>query len=214
MATLTTHLNATRRLLRDGSGDYWSDADLTAHINAALKQRDLDSKQNRVVQTVPLTIDQNVYTINTQLFNARTVDVTGIVIIWGNARTRLAERLYAEASSIYQPTTTYASVPVVFAKMTPTQLYIAPKPNQAYDAEWDTAVISPDLESGTDVDPLPFPWTEPVPYYAAHLARLQLQQYDEAQQYKQLYSDSLSEIVGSVRGLYVPYPYPMARSRA
>jgi hypothetical protein len=162
---------------------------------------------------VPLVTGQNTYTINTGSFNSRTVGVFGIVVIMANSRKRLGERGYAEASSIFQPTTTYSSWPAVFAQMSPTKVYIAPMPNQPYGAEWDTALVSSDLVNPTDVDPLPYPWTDPVPFLAASLARLQLQQYDEAQQYKQLYQQSLADAVNGVRSTYVPYPYPMSRSR-
>lgn len=182
-------------------------------MNQAIKQRDIDSGQNRLIQPVPLVAGQNLYTINMGSFNSRTVGVLGIVVIYGNARARLGERSYPEASSHFQPTTTYSQIPHVFAQMSPTQVYVAPKPNQAYDAEWDTMVVSADLVNPNDVDPLPYPWTEPVPYLAAHLARLQLQQYDEAQQYKTLYQESLGAAANGVRGVFVPYPTPLARSR-
>lgn len=209
---MTDHLNATRRFLRDATVKYWSDADLTAHINQALKQRDIDSGMNRLIQSVPLVIGQNLYVTNAGTFNANTVDVIGIVVIYGNARKRLAERDYGTASSVFQPTTAYSLIPAVYAKLSPTQVYLAPMPNNAYSAEWDTSIVSADLVNGSDADPLPYPWTQPVPFYAAHLAHLQLQQYDEAQQYKTLYADCLTQIANGQRGVYLPYPYPQTRS--
>ena len=174
----------------------------------------MDSGQNRLVQAVPLVIGQNVYTINTGGFNSRTVGVVGVVVIMALGRKRLGERDYGEASSLWQPTTTASGWPVVFARMSPTQVYVAPKPNQAYDAEWDTAVVSADLVNPTDADPLPYPWTDPVPFLAASLARLEAQQYEESEKYKQLYLASLSDIVGGTQPTFVRSPYPAARSRA
>ena len=199
--------------MRDAQANYWSDADLTASINRAIKQRDVDTGQNRLVQSVPLVIGQNVYTINAGSFNARTIGVAGIVVLFAQARQRLAERDYGEASSLFQPTTTYASWPQVFAKMSPTQVYVAPMPNQAYDAEWDTLIVSADLVNPQDADPLPYPWTDPVPLLAAHFSRLELQQYDEAEHYKTMYAQSLSDIVGGTAPTFTRSPYPGTRSR-
>jgi len=213
VSTLADYLNETRRLLRDSQAVYWSDVDLTAAINRAMKQRDRDSQANRLVQPITLTINQNEYAITSGAFSPRTVDVHGIVVIVGNMRKRIGERNYGEASSLYQPTTTYIGIPEVFARMSPTQVYLAPRPNQAFASEWDTGVVSPDLVSPTDADPLPYPWTDPVPFLAAHFARLELQQYDEAQQYKQLYVERLSEIAAGVGGLYIANPYAPGGNR-
>jgi hypothetical protein len=213
MATLTDHLNTTRRYLRDAAADYWSDADLVAHVNAAIKQRDVDTGQNVAVQSVALVVNQNLYVINAGSFLSRTIGVTNIVVVYGGARKLLHERPYGMATSVFQPTESYSALPAVWARLSPTQVFVAPKPNNTYAAEWTTRVHSADLVNPTDVDPLPFPWTEPVPYHAAFLARLQLQQYDEAEKYKQLYQQALADTVGGVSATYDPYPIPMARSR-
>ena len=213
MSTLSEYITDTRRLLRDSQGIYWSDPELISYINQGMKQRDIDSGQNRLLQTVPLVAGQNMYTINTGSFSAATVDVMGIIVLVANTRLRLGERVYAEAASQFQPTTTYTGWPQVFAKFGAASVYIAPAPNQAYDAEWDTCVVSPALSISTDADPLPYPWTEPVPYHAASLARYALQQYDEAEQMKKEYMDILNGIAGGVRGAMVPYPYSTSRNR-
>ncbi len=200
-------------MLRDASANYWSDVDLTASINRAMKQRDLDSGQNRLVQSLPLVIGQNEYTINTGSFNARTIAINGIVVIYGNARKLLLERSLTEAAGQNQVTTTYTSIPDVFAKMSPTEVYVAPKPNQAYLSEWHTTIVAAGLVNPQDADPLPYPWTDPVPFLAAHYARLELQQYDEAQQYKQLYLDSLSDVSGGTSPMVLRSPYAGSRSR-
>lgn len=199
----------TRRILRDSTGRYWSDTDIIAYVNQAMQQRDRDSGQSRLVQTVNLVVNQNLYTYPT----AATADVYGIVVIFGNTRYRIGERPYSEASSIYQPTTTYIGLPQVFAKFGANKVYIAPKPSQAYVSEWDTLIISSALVNTSDTDPLPYPWTDPIPYLAAFFARLALQQYEEAQQHKQTYDMRMSEIAGGVRGMYIPNPYPTSGNR-
>lgn len=213
MSTLAEYLNETRRYLRDAQGDYWSDADLTASINRAMKQRDVDSGQNQLTQVVPLVIGQNEYTINTGSFNARTIGVNNIIVVLSNMRRALNERSHLEASTSFQMTETYSSWPEVFAKMSPAKVYIAPKPNQAYAAEWHTLVTAADLVAPTDADPLPYPWTDPVPLLAAHLSRLELQQYDEAEHYKTLYQQSLSDIMGGSAPMFMRSTRPGSPSR-
>lgn len=213
MATLSEYLLTTRRYIRDAQAVYWSDAELTAYINQAMKQRDTDSDMNRSIQTVTLTIGQNMYTINTGSFNPNTVNVLDIVVLIANSRYRLSERVYGEASSFYQPTTTWTGWPSVFAKVGATQVYLAPAPQQAYSTEWDTSIVSTDLASASDADPLPYPWTDPVPMLAAHYARWSLQQYDEAEKMKEAYMTRMAEIAGGIRGSMVQFPYSMSRNR-
>jgi len=212
MATLSEYLLNTRRLVRDANAQYWSDAELTTYINWAMKQRDRDSLMNRSIQTTDLTIDQNLYQFNASPFNVSTIDVLSIIVLYGNMRVRLEERVYEEAASLYQPTSSYSGLPTVFAKFGANQVYIAPMPNQAYEAEFDTAVVATDLTVAADADPLPYPWTDPVPFLAAHFARYSLQQYDEAEAMMKAYNDRMTGIFAGARSQMVPYPYSGSRS--
>ncbi len=57
MATLTSYLTDVRRLLHDSTGAFWSDAELTDHINAARKRTVRDTGCLRTLQrtAVPLS---------------------------------------------------------------------------------------------------------------------------------------------------------------
>ena len=214
MATLSEYLIDTRRVLRDSQAQYWSDSELTSYINRAMRKRDTDSGQNVLIQSITLVEDQNEYTFNAGDFDPNTVAVFGIIVTIGNVNTPLGQRSYAEASSYWQPTTTYKGYPMVFAYLGATKVFIAPAPNLNYESEWETAIVSTPLATASDADPLPAPWTEPIPYLAAHYARYSLQQYDEAKQMKQEYDDLMTEIAGGVRGQFIRNPYPGSRSRA
>ncbi len=51
-------------------------------------------------------------------------------------------------------------------------LYLYPVASQAYAMEWDCFCLPSDLTSDTDVDLIPLPWSDAVPFYAAFLATL------------------------------------------
>ena len=48
-------------------------------------------------------------------------------------------------------------------------LYLYPVPNAPYTMEWDCTCLPAVLASDTDVEMLPYPWTDAVPYFAAYL---------------------------------------------
>lgn len=207
MSTLSSYITDTRRYLHDASGKYWTDADLTSYINRAMTQRDWDSGQNRLLQSVTLTIGQGTYVFNQAPFSTSTLDVLGIIVIFGNFRYQLSQVSYTELGSVLQPYQGYKNIPVGFAKYNASTIIVAPAPQQAFAAEFDTLVSSPTLVNGSDADPLPYPWTDPVPFLAAHFAKLALQQYDEADQFLKLYQQRLLWVQAGSRGMSVAQPY-------
>lgn len=217
MATLASYLADLRRLLHDANAVYWSDADLTAFLNRAMQQRDWDTGENRSTQSITLVVGQNTYnyndTVGPPAFTANTIDVLGIVILVGNARAQLAQLSYTELGSQVQTFSTFQSIPVAFSKKGAATIVVAPTPQQAYVTEWDTMLVSTPLVLAADPDPLPYPWTDPVPFLAAHFARLELQQYDEADKYLQLYQQRITWVMGGTRGMGVSQPYaPMGQA--
>ena len=55
--------------------------------------------------------------------------------------------------------------------------------------EWDCFCLPKDLNTDDDFDALPRPWTDAVPYFAAHLSYLGLQNLNAAQYYMSLYDE-------------------------
>lgn len=68
-------------------------------------------------------------------------------------------------------------------------LYMYPIPSTFYQMEWDTFCLPKDLNTDDDFEAIPKPWTDAVPYFAAHLAYLGLQNLNAAQYYMSLYDD-------------------------
>lgn len=77
----------------------------------------------------------------------------------------------------------YQYVPAVYSQRgrgAAGQLYFYPIPSQAYQVELDAFGLPADLVVDTDYEALPDPYPDLVPYYAGHLAWLELQNFNQA----------------------------------
>lgn len=196
MATLQTLLADTRRLLHDGSSTYFSDTDLTRWINEGLRQRDRDTSKNRKVVNGQLKVGINFYTFTTDI-DPNAYDLISLVVLYGNRVLEVQPEAYTVARTLYQPYPTFQQVPQVFARYGASQIYLAPAPLQTYTVEWDVCVTSVDLVNPTDPDVLPGIWSEPVPYWAAHVAKTQLQQTNKSQEMLNEYQRRISDLLNS-----------------
>jgi hypothetical protein len=205
MATLQNYIDDTLRLLRDANNTYYSPTDINAWINRARRRRDRDTGINRLLVTFPLVVGQTTYSLTT--VNANAFDVVGIVLIYSNIRVDLENPSYRDLAATYLSVVNYNDVPRGYAKYGPSNIIIGPPPNSAYSTEWDTLQTGPDLVNTTDVDPIPAPWTEPVPFMAASYGKMELGEQDDAKRFEDMYLAQTIEIMSSTRGMQVPDPY-------
>jgi hypothetical protein len=70
-------------------------------------------------------------------------------------------------------------------------LYLAPIPTQSLPIEVDLTVIPSPLLTDNDPDPIPYPWTDAVSYWAATLCLLQQQRREDAAAMAQLFNSDL-----------------------
>lgn len=204
-STLSSYLTTLRRIVKDSNDIYWSASDKTAYLNQAMVQRDRDTGINRALASFTMTSTVSMYALSSA--NSNSYDVLAVALFNGNLRVQLEQRPYSEMQIRYQTINAYQQQPVCFAKYGVTSLIFAPVPDQNYSTEWDCLVTSPTLVNDTDQDPIPYPWTDPVPYLAAHFAKLTLQQNDEAQQFLQLYQSRMTAIMDAARGQLISRPY-------
>jgi hypothetical protein len=68
-------------------------------------------------------------------------------------------------------------------------LYMYPIPATQYQMEWDTFCTPADLITDQDYEAIANPWTDAVPFYAAHMAYLELQNLNAAKFYLDLYDN-------------------------
>ena len=92
-------------------------------------------------------------------------------------------------------------------------IMLAPMPALAYPAEWDFFCYSPALVNPGDPDPLPYPYTDPVPFFAAYFAKLQAQRLDEAKDWKQVAEERLKTALIGARPIAVADPFSDMQTR-
>ncbi len=86
-------------------------------------------------------------------------------------------------------------------------LYMYPIPSQAYQMEWDCQFLPSPLITNLSVEAIPDPWTEAVPYFAAHLCYLELQNANFAKFYLDLFDKMLQRYSDYSRVGRVTNPY-------
>lgn len=204
-STLSDYLTQLRRLLHDANDVFWSQAAKTAYINQAMQTRDRDTGMNRTRAIVTLTAGTSAYLLTAG--NANSYDVNGVALYNGSTRYQMEMRGYTEAQMRYQPILNFTMQPVCVTKYGASSLIFMPVPDQNYVTEWDCLLISTALAATTDQDPLPYPWTDPVPYLAAHFANLEVQKQEEADRFLQIYQARLMGVQAGARGMMIRSPY-------
>lgn len=101
-------------------------------------------------------------------------EVNGITVIWGTFRYRMKTCSFSKYKAVGSPYTAgYTYIPAVYSQFgqgVNGSIYAYPIANAAYQWEWDCFCLPNDLNVATDVEALPYPWTDAVPFYAAYYA--------------------------------------------
>jgi hypothetical protein len=86
-------------------------------------------------------------------------------------------------------------------------LYLAPVPTQNLPMEVDLILVPSPLLTDNDPDPIPYPWTDAVSYWAAVLCLIQQQRPQEAQAMMQLFNSDLPMCASVVAPRMLVNPY-------
>jgi len=201
----TDYLTELRDLLHDPNDDYTTETEKLRWINEGIKQRDVVTHGNRELIEKVVTASVDNYTF-TDVGEAQVLDVVGVNVIYSGIRLVLEQmsftRLNTQVRQLQPP---YVSVPIAWARYGPNTIYIAPSPSLAYTMEFDCVLYSTPLTTAT-CDPLPYPYTEPVTFYAAYLAKINEQDYDEAAEFYDAFM-MLCNIATSSRTGMLAAPY-------
>lgn len=207
---LSQYRERTRWLLNDAQGNYWTNDELNSYINEAREKTATVTSCVRKFQTGTLLagIDKYLFTTLLPTDGTRTVDILGIQPHFGNTRYSLRKYPYAYLTAFYRPWTNYRQLPVAFAKYGPNVIYVAPMPNVDYaDTEFDTAVLPENLVNDNTVDQIPLNYPDAVKYYAARLAKIRQQQYEEALAFDKLFTQRVNELNAENDAFNVPNIY-------
>jgi hypothetical protein len=217
--TLSNYLTEVRQLLRDEQASLYTDVDLTAFINRAIRQRDLDLGLNRVLYRFTLTASTFQYsfgtvtsggTLLTGSSTALVNDVRSIIILplggsTSSIRYPLGRWPYSKLA--YLLSTSYPTYPAKYALYGATTVFLGPPPAGAYVSEWDFIAYSVDLVNSTDSDTQPYPYSEPVAYQAAATAKTSVQRFDEADKFREIYAEKLNRVRARSRAMSIPQPF-------
>lgn len=222
--TLADYLAATRRLLHDASGQFWSDTELQAYINEARVRVVRDTGCYRKLQSLTLTANKEVYTFAADFpLGVDTIDVMGVSVIWGQTRIACAYLAWSEFQARVRSWTLQVGQPSVFSVYGQNSVYFGYVPDITYPAEADTVVSPPAIvatlgdapASGTIglgvltvvAEVIPIPFTSPVPFFAAYLAKLKEQSFTDAQSFESMYEKECMRAIGSSFTRRIRNPY-------
>lgn len=222
-STLTSYLADVRRFLhaRAPGDQLYNDTDLTAFINRAMQQRDLDLGLNRSLVSFNMVTGQARYLIASIIAGGAVIDGStspnpiDVISIYytpqgstppgGGIRVPLGRWPYSRLSFLVSRS--FPSLPRWYAVYGTGSIVVGPIPAGNYYAEWDFYCYASPLVNPLDADPLGYPWTDPVPFMAASFAKDQAQRYDEAKEWAVLYADRLNRVRARGRPMSVANPY-------
>lgn len=122
--------------------------------------------------------------------------VLGVSLIYANTRYSVLMyafpqyqaliRQYGPGDYLYTP-----CMGAQFGRGARGSFYLYPPPSQSLQMEWDCVCLPSNMIGDNDYEPIPDPWTDAVPYWAAHLAFLELQNGNTARMYKDLFDERM-----------------------
>jgi hypothetical protein len=206
--TLQTYLTECRFLLHDATSAFYSDSELTTHINAARDRLARDTGCLRSYQTTNAVANQESYNLSTLPNGQYTFDVLNINLIWGNTRVPMRYLPFTQFNAELRFWQNYIGRPICFTTYTiASTYYIAPVPDQNYSMELDTLLVPVPMVNATDVDTIQNTMSSPIAHYACHLAKFKEQAYGEAEIFKQQYKDKALNAISTSFQRRIPNPY-------
>lgn len=208
IVTLQDYIFVVRRLLHDANANFWTDEELTIDINDARQRLVRDTGCKRVLQSSTVLHGVEAYDFSTLPEGTNTMDLININVYWGNSRIPLRYVSWTQFNAQMRYWINYQGQPVIYSMYGPNKYFIAPVPDQTYVAELDTVVRPTDLVALNDVDlDIVDPWKDPVPFYAAYMAKFKEQSYGEAELFKQQYTQQLQNVLSTTFTRRMPDPY-------
>lgn len=116
--------------------------------------------------------------------------VRGVSIIYSGYRYSLESMAWSRYQIYRAYPYQYQYTPAImsqFGQGASGSVFFYPLPSQPLQAEWDCQCLPIDLIDDQTPEAIPEPWTDAVPYMAAHLAMSELQNYNAAKYYLDLY---------------------------
>lgn len=207
MTTLSDYITQVRRLLHDANANFWTDQELTDDINGARNRLVRDTGVNRILQSSSVIQNQESYSFSALPQGSLTLDIVNINLYWGNSRIPLRYLPWTQFNAELRYWQNYVGRPIAYSMYGSQTFYVGPVPDQYYAIELDSIVQPTDLVNQSDVDTIPLPFTEPVPFYAAYTAKYKEQSYGEAEIFKNEYIKKVQNVLVTQFQRRMPDPY-------
>jgi len=144
-----------------------------------------------------------------QLQSNTVIDIININLYWGNTRVPLDYLAWSDFNARLRFWQNYIGRPIAFSVYSQDMIYIGPVPDQIYQLEIDCVVLPLPLTLANEnqTDSINDPYTTPVKFYAAYLAKYYEQSYGEAEIYKQEYEKHTLSVLRSTFTRRIPSVY-------
>lgn len=125
-------------------------------------------------------------------------DVVNTTIYWGSLRRPLGYRVWTTFNAAFRSIQNFQGPPAVFSVYNNRSVYVAPIPDQTYQVDFDCVQTTTDFTvNDTATDPIPFPFHNPVSFYAAYLAQIKAQKFEVANYFKDEYAKQARSAINS-----------------
>jgi hypothetical protein len=222
---LAQYITDTQDLLNDSQGQFFRDAQLTRYINRARRRIAAASGCIRVVPPGTRTHGgQEIYPFREWLSAVQSVEPGVGHILWVRSLAvsigiggwkplwkRIPYTDFAARMRIYNGTFIGSiSEPGWYAQLgegPAGRIYLAPIPSQSVPFDVDLTCIPAPLLTDGDPEPIPYPWTDAVPYWTGVLCLLQQQRREDASALAQMFNAEMPLCASVVAPQMIVNPY-------
>lgn len=205
---LSDYITQTQLLLHDRNGVFYQQPDLISYINAARNRLAGDTGCLRSILPFSTVVGQETVSFSSIApANQNVIDVLNVNLYFGNTRYALSYLAWTQFNARMRFWQNFTQRPTVFSVYGQNTIYLGPVPDQVYPMEAD-AVVSPNpLVNLTDTETIADQYTTPVKFYAAHLAKMYEQSYNDAEMFLQRYMREVQYVLKSsfTRRILTPY---------
>jgi hypothetical protein len=141
--------------------------------------------------------------------------IRSVSVLYSNYRYSLRVPSFSSYQAFWRqyPSFQYQWAPVVcaqFGQGTDGSFYLFPTPSQAFQMEFDCFCLPSDLATDQDFEAIPKPWQDAVPYFAASLAYLDMQNFNYARGYEDMFDRRVTRFSQYARPGHWVNPYGRA----
>ena len=215
---LASYLQKLQRILGDAAFQRYNPYDLITYVNEARSQIAGEGECIRLPATISTVANQELYGFSTMVPTPINAPVNGAVAVWSIVSTSATPALLLEGRpwewfQLYYRTLgqTAHGPPKAWAQYsqgTSGTFYIGPIPDGIYPLVADCVFEPIALALDADSEAIPYPWTDAIPYYAAHLALRGEGAFKEADEMLTLYETYMLRARSSVTPFILPGNYP------